>query len=155
MPAAASGGSNACVCLANAYQKVRVTTRSQDSTGSWSYNTATWRAADASNSNRISYVDPLGQTSVEGAYTVSTFQSGTGGRPQSGIDRDSTSASPFFLSNGEIAALASGTSQTTAVDSWSPSIGFHFLQAVEFGNASGTVTWIGSSNMNLVAHLDQ
>lgn len=132
-PAAAAGGATAILGVFNVYNRVLVGSSSQDNTASWSYTTATWRALNGSTSNRISYIDGLGEVSLSAA--LSTYvQVGT--VHFLGINRDSTSAAPSLTG-----ATWNGNSTLIAQGPFAPSLGFHYLQAMEIdtGGASATV----------------
>lgn len=152
-PAAAAGGGNAWLGVWNAYNRVRSVSRSLDNTASWTYSTVTWRAADNSNSNRISYIDGLGNSAVDTTYSVNA-----GGNVSSsgtiGVNRDSTSATPERTASSS----GAGSSQSTiAVQPFQPSIGFHYLQAMEWNNSSTATfysTWISNPACALTAALE-
>jgi hypothetical protein len=150
-PVSASGGGNPILGLFNAYNRHPVFCESADNAVNWSYNTATWRAADNSASNRCTFIDGLAQIAVSGEATVANFQSASGGRPLNGLDEDSTSGAPFVINQQEIAALGSATAQGAMTDSFLPLMGLHYIQAVERGNGTGTVTWFG---LSMVVNLD-
>jgi hypothetical protein len=65
-PSAASGGTANVMGLYNAYNRVRTTAYSRDSTSNWLYATASWRAADNSTSNEITFLDGLQQSPATG-----------------------------------------------------------------------------------------
>lgn len=152
-PAAASGGTNNILGLYNAYNRVRVIARSQDSTTSWSYNSATWRVANGAGTgsgllNRISYVDGLAQSFVGGDYTVACQNSTTANNaPAIGLNQDATTGAPdsiAIMEAGSTAAAAfSSVNSISTNGSWSPSLGFHFIQAMEQAANAGTGTFFG------------
>jgi len=132
-PTAASGGTNNILGLYNAHNRVRVVAYSRDSTANWAYSTATWRAANNNNSNRISWVDGLQQSAVAAAYVVSSSSSAAGnGGSQAGIDFDSTSATPASYVQGNYANLGVLHSSNKSL----PLLGLHFAQAMESGSGS-------------------
>jgi hypothetical protein len=134
-PAAAAGGTNNFLGLYNAYNRVRVSAISRDSTSSWTYASTTWRAADGSNSNRISYVDGLAQSTVIAAWNVANAN----GPGNAGVDCNSTTAAPgFAVQSGS--TLAGGEALT---DRCSPAYGLNYVQAME-ASASGTQTFFGA-----------
>lgn len=143
-PAVANGGSNNILGVWNAYNRVRVSSISHDNTANWAYNNATWRASNNSTSNRVSWVDGLGQSGFA-ATLVQAIQSNSAGvEAIIGIGLDTTSATP---------AETVGTAVGTAVISASvsarpfPTAGFHFMQAMEYGTGS-TCTFYGAANSN-------
>jgi hypothetical protein len=146
-PAAASGGTNNFLALYNAYNRVAYVARSRDSTASWtlSNNSVTFRAANASNSNRITYLDGLGQSVAKGYYKVLVLTASVStGSSNNGVDFDSTSATPNNIGQENLGGTSTH-SQIHADDSLI-SLGLHFAQAVESNQASSTSTFFGSAN---------
>jgi hypothetical protein len=133
-PAAASGGAAPVLGLWNAYNRVRVTAINQDNTSSWSYSTATWRPADNSTSNRVSWVDGLGHSGVAADYACMLVSSSSS-VAFIGVDFNSTSAAPAAPSQ-YAGAGGEGTVLARAVSL--PVMGFNYAQAVEYGAASTT-----------------
>lgn len=125
-PAAATGGSNSFLALWNAYNRVPVSSLSRDSTANWTYGTGTWRSQNASNSNRVSWIDGLGLSGIQTTSQVMCVGAQTSGH--AGVDIDSTSATPNLASGGCDAAGGS----LTVVQSVPPLVGFHFAQGVEY-----------------------
>lgn len=137
LPAAAGGGTNNILGLYNAYNRVRVSALCRDNTASWSYTSATWRARNNNNSNRVSFVDGLQQSAVTAeAGSAMTTSSGNGAAV--GVALDSTSATP----QGSVQNFVNAA--TRGADSFAPSLGFHYVQALEQG-ATG-VTFYGALN---------
>lgn len=138
-PAAAAGGTNNILGLYNAYNRLRISGMSRDNTASWTDTAATWRGMNTSASNRISWVDGLQQSSVEG--TVQCLEDETGGQDgHIGMSLNSTAAVPAVSSQG--ATQATVTQSLFARDYFPPQIGFNFLQAMEYGSGA-TVTFRG------------
>ena len=137
-PAAAAGGANTIVGLFNAYNRIMTLARSQDSTGSWTYNSSTWRKANNSASNRVSWVDGLGVTFVQAKY-ICNMAPGTG---DIGVLFNATTGTP-----GVYGDWSGGTTHyggATPFDQLPPILGFNYVQAAE-SNASGLGgTWYGS-----------
>ena len=138
-PSAASGGTNNFLALYNAYNRVGVSAMSRDSTASWTYATATWRAADGSNSNRINFVDGLQQSSISSAYTIGVTTTG-GNNAGAGPVLDSTSAAPDAAAANSSASTLSTSAQGFSV----PQLGLHFIQAVEYSQGA-TATFFSST----------
>lgn len=140
-PAAASGGALASLHVFNAYNRHTINAFTQDSVASWTYGTATWQALNASNTNRISYIDGLAECDVRAdLYCVAT----TAATVHSfGIVRDSIVAAPVAA-----ASTANGTTSATAWDSFAPSLGYHYLQAMEYDAGGGGSTMYGSGNFS-------
>lgn len=149
--ASGSGGGNPILGLWNAYNRVLVTAANQDTTASWNYATATTRAANNSNSNRISWIDGLGQSGVVASYFDAVTAGGTGA-VWIGVGFDSTSAisgpgSGFLYTTSINAQMTIGGPVTTV-----PLLGFHYAQALEHGNTSAS--FAGQFFMTLSAELE-
>lgn len=143
-PAAAAGGSNNVLGLWNGYNRVLVDAVSRDSTAtSWTYGTATWRAANGNNNNRITYVDGLGQSSAVCTVTQTIDTSSSSVEGMIGCDFTSTSATPASVTGVALSAAAA----VTVVNVSQPLIGLNFGQAVEFSTAA-TSTFFASVNSN-------
>lgn len=135
-PNPAVGGGNAVLGVFNAYNRVGVSSSSYDSTATWSTSGVAWRAMNNSNANRISYVDGLGEIA---AYSSLALFSSSSTVHASGINRNSTTATPPFMSavwNVSATATVSGTFQ--------PLLGFHYLQAVEADSGGAGTTQYGT-----------
>lgn len=132
-PAAAAGGAEAKLHVYNAYNKIFLVGSSADSNG-WNYTTTTWRSMDNSTSNRISYVDGLGDLSVITTLSIRCATTNTAAVAYFGCNRNSTSATPTYAqyvvyNNADTA----GTYMNQAA--FLPSLGFNYLQAMESGNS--------------------
>ena len=146
MPARAAGGGNARADVFNAYNRVAATCYSQDSTSSWTYSSTTWRATNNSTSNRISYIDGLGELYAAARTTVSC-DGGTGNNVGIGINRDSTSATPDSISLGSAGNFDYINPYAESV--FFPSLGFHYLQSME--SVTGASTFYGVSSWSPVS----
>lgn len=130
-PAPAAGGNNSVLGLYNAWNRVRLIGRSQESTANWTYNSATVRNANNSASNRVTWIDGLAQSPVEARAFGYTAAQGV-----IGVGINSTSAF------GGVMAYANAGGSMTAADSLT-ALGLNFAQALE-ASASGTVTFYGN-----------
>jgi hypothetical protein len=138
-PAAASGGANTIMGLYNAYNRERLTAMSRDSATSWAYATATWRAADNSVSNRITFVDGLGSSPVSGGWQVLMDPASAG---YSGATLNSTNTAPQITAQMNFASGAPAL-WSNASDAWQPQKGANYIQAMEA--SSGSTTFFGAS----------
>ena len=145
-PTPAAGGTGNVLGLYNAYNRVRVISRSMDSTANWNYSATSWRATDGSgtdsgNNNRISFLDGLQQSFVDARnqLVINTSSSSVAG--VIGVELDNTTASP-----GGATGLSFKTSQSSiqAFDHFNPQIGFHYISGVEWASGS-TVTFATDS----------
>lgn len=135
-PAATSGGSNTVAGLWNAYNRVRITASSRDGHASnWTYASATWGTLDGSTSNRVSWVDGLGQSSV--LASVGTMAGGSSVNTGIGLCLDSVTCTPAQV------ALNYNTifSYIVATDAQPAKIGFHYEQAMQVTNGSTGDFW--------------
>ena len=150
-PAAAAGGTNNFVGLYNAYNRVPIISMSSDSTTSWTYATPTWRAADNSTSNRVTYLDGLAQSSVTASYVIETDTS-NGVVGVVGITLDSATASPAQ----PIGVTSLTTAQAiTGYGRYQPQLGVHFAQAMEYsGGATTTFTGNGVAFSGLMLEME-
>lgn len=145
-PAAASGGPATApiLGLCNAYNLVTITASARDSKNSWTYTTATWRQADNSNKNQISFVDCLQQSAIKATYSC-TINGVTGSVASAiGIGLDSTSAEP----RASGVEVASSQANVTVEDNFFPQLGFHFVSAMEYATGS-TATFSGNPTGSL------
>lgn len=140
----AAGGDPVVLYVWNAFHRVGVRAQVFDSTSSWTYATATIRAANAGHAsggvnNRASYVCGLAEDSVAASYC--NFPSAAGGvSAQIGIGVSSTSA--FTGTMAYSASATSSENEMTGSYCGTPGIGYRYLQAVE--RASGaTITFYG------------
>lgn len=139
-PSAASDGSNPIMGLWNAYNRVRTDCNNEDSTPSWTYSSATWRHANGQSTNRIRYVDGLGQSPVVGNYGC-IVASGTSMNPSVGLERDWSSGAP----SGSCPSMAgASTASLLAQNNWSPAMGLHEIDAVETDNGTTASTFYGA-----------
>jgi len=150
-PTPASGGptNGAWIGIWNQYNRIPLAAQVQDSKSTWPYNTATFRAADASNNNRITVV--MGQAedssivTYSGAISSSVFATCFVGVGVNSI------ASPSGVIGGVNDTTA--TNSITATYAGAPFLGLQYYQALEAGGGSGTQTWSGGQNMQLSASL--
>ena len=153
-PAAASGGSNGFLGVYNAYNRTRVVAQNRDSTTTtWTYGTATWRSYNNSASNRISFVDGLGQMFLSGACECPFQTSSTGVAGYIGVNLNSTSATPPSAGGHASTQVIRVAAQFQAA----ASLGLNYLQMCEYATGA-TVTLYASPNSqnanNLTAILE-
>jgi hypothetical protein len=136
-PAYAAGGGNAFVGVFNAYNRVAVTAVSADSTLAWSYATPIWRMLNNSSANRASYIDGLGEMEADVACTLA---SGHATVHFVGVNRDATAGAPTNCA----AQTWNSNFYMVAIGSFAPSLGFHYLQAMEWDSSGAASTQYGS-----------
>src|SRR6202007_685616 len=105
------------------------------------YATPTRRAMNASNSNRISFVDGLQQSAITGLRQAVVGMSGGGPGVYTAMNLATPSATPNNNSNA--VSTAADYFQTSIEESWTPQLGFHYVQAMEYSTGS-TGTFYGA-----------
>lgn len=148
-PAAAAGGGNCTLYLWNAYNRMPLSASSKDSTDTWSYGTATWRAADNSTSNRVSIVVGLNEDTFVATYATFVL-GGAAGLAHLGVGLDSTSAT-----SGRVNAIGEQGTGSTQVKGYPIAeyrgflgLGFHYIQALEYVDSVST-TFYGDNGGSL------
>lgn len=155
-PNAAAGGSNNRIDVWNYYNRVPISVTCRDSTDAWTYDTATWRAANNNNANRITAVFGINDSSVHAIYSAMAANTSAGEIYHAAVGVDSTTA--FSGVPG-----GSGPNSSTATNAIGQymgmtGIGLHYFQALEKGAGGGTTSWKGdagtatSFQMALMAH---
>lgn len=120
----AAGGGAAVLGVWNMYNRVRISTSSENGTDSWTYGTGTWRSANASDTTRVSFVSGLADDAFDAVYTQIAYS--TASNAFSGIGYDSTSAFSGRTGACGVNAFMTGPARysTTA-------LGYHYVQAIE------------------------
>jgi hypothetical protein len=96
-PAAAAGGSAPVIGLWNAYNRVRISSLGTGSNNNWTYATNTWEPLDGASGNtdfRVTYLDGLAQSSVEGRVTTISYNATAVNGAFISVDQDSTTNGP-------------------------------------------------------------
>lgn len=139
-PAAASGGSNNIVGVFNAYNRVRASAMSRDTTASWTYS-GSFRSANNSTSNRISWVDGLQAISTKSQYQVASDPS-TSASIIVGVGLNSTIAACGTVGNtvGDASLAGSEVFPVIGTCTAYPVLGLNFVQALE-GTLAATATF--------------
>lgn len=130
--------------LWNYYNRVRKDMFREDGTASWTYTTATIRAANGSTDNRLNFLVGVSEEIITADLTSKAGNSNTGVRVASGIALDSTSNLTLGWAEGTttgVGLVLTMSSKYTGI----VSIGKHYLSWNEFSEATGTTTWYGSN----------
>ena len=150
-PTSAAGGTNNIAGLWNAYNRVSMCSMERDSTGSYTYSSATWRAANGSNSNRVTWLDGLQQTPVTVRLKVVGATATAGAQIQFGVHLNSV-AGPDHVS-----AIGSPTSNVTdniesvySEESFTPQLGLNFVQAMEASINGATASFYPAAVYSLI-----
>jgi hypothetical protein len=140
---AAAGGTAAVLNVWNTYNRVSVGPAVYDNTSSWTLATVnTTRAANASNTNRISFVLGLDEDCVPSTYNCQ-FTVPTGSLSFAmvgpGLDSTTTMDIRYFGQHetSSTAGMAGGVSHV-----YPPMLGSHFIQALELSSGA-TATFFG------------
>jgi hypothetical protein len=135
----AVGGGEGFIGVWNAYNRVDVRMQMNDSTGTWNYAINAWRAANGSNTARISFVSGLAEDGWMARHSGHVTNSATG-YGNRGIGYDSTTVLSGF--QGLVQIVSSTIFASSAFGTLSIP-GFHFVQAIELAGA-GTIQFYGS-----------
>jgi hypothetical protein len=150
-PAAAAGGSNNVIGIWNAYNRVPIHSMSRDSNTDWTDTSTSWREADTSADNRITWVDGLAQTSLRARYGV-LGSSDSGSNVTAllvGVNLDSTSATPNI--NSGFGSTSGPNRSVDVEESFPPQLGLHYIQAMEtLSGSSPSATFYGNTFQSLI-----
>jgi hypothetical protein len=139
--AVAAGGTAALLCVWNAYNRRRVKGLVGDSADSWNYTLATVRAANASDTLRASFVQGLQEDYFEARYNACVKNAGAATIVGVGIGYDLTTA----VSGQKDAIEATSVTLPLSGSYGVQALGFHFMNACEWSNATGTSQWFGDN----------
>lgn len=140
-----AGGTEAKQYLWNAQNRVTTGASVFDNTNSWTYGTASWRSANNSAGNRISFVVGLSINSVNARYS-NLVAPGSGVNGAIGIGFDSTSS---FSGSSAVSNAATLSTQLIALYQDIPTPGYHYLQAVEYSSGAST-TYQGDAGVSYI-----
>jgi len=136
----ASLGGPAVLSLWNAYNRVDVSTQVSDSTASWASTNPAFHPANNSTNMRVSFVCGLAEEPFTACYYINGAPVAGGNTTAAGVGFDTTTAySGYALTNQNVGLtpIFGGTRQTA--------VGFHFFQAVEASQNSGSFLANGST----------
>lgn len=130
----------------NYYNQATRRMRVLEGTNTWSYNTATWRQANASTANQLAFV--IGVADVElnaDLRVVSTASAAVAISTAIGLDSTTAPTTPGNYGMGAYTTSALNLESAVALQVY-PAVGYHFAAWLEIGDGSGnTVTWIGDN----------
>ena len=145
--AVALNGTAALLNVWNAYNRIECGGLVGDTTDSWNYTTATWRSANASATMRVSFVQGLQEDFITGEYRSVVANGVSPSVASCGIGYDVTNA---VSGRNVVATAQNGVYSSLSGDYQIQSLGFHFMQAVEYSTAAGTTSWYGDAGGNPV-----
>lgn len=129
----------------NAQHRVRRVLRRLESTGSWTYTTATWRQANNSTSNQVDVFIGWAESLVQLALQASASNTNTSVNFGVSIGVDSvTSPSTQATRTTATTAIANGPESAGAAITHAPAIGHHYYAWLERSIAAGTTSWWGT-----------
>lgn len=127
----AVGGTAANLYLWNMYNRVDTYYSIGDSTDAWNYTTPAFRPANNSTNMAAYFVLGIAEDSVVSKYNG--YNSTSSGQPAFGVGLDSTTA--YTGTTGISPIVGSGVLQAEGSYVGIPGLGYHFFQALEYGNA--------------------
>ncbi len=140
-------GAQCVLGVYNAYNREPMQASQSDGTSSWTYATATWRAARGQSTNSILFVDGLQQSFIRSNY-ISNAEPTVSDSSFTSVGIDSTS-SPNFISQLAITAGSGAPVLTLPGENvFLPQIGAHTLYALEDSPNSATITFQGGANVS-------
>lgn len=132
--------------LYNYYNQVQRSLLRSETTASWTYNTNTFRQANASASNQISYIQGVAEQAIKADLSVQ-FNDSAGSvtivRVGIGLDSTTTNSGTDIQQTG-VAASYNAMASCRYMDA-SPLLGKHSLTWLEAVNGATTTTFYGSS----------
>lgn len=129
--ATASGGTAAVFNVWNNYNRRAFVTNVIDNVAQYTYSSATTRAANASNANRISFVVGAIEDGINSSYTQRTQTPAAASSNRFGIGLDSTTTYQCPPSQAFTVASIAMTDGRSMVCMIVPPLGVHFIQALE------------------------
>jgi hypothetical protein len=147
-PSPSAGGTDNFVGLWNAYNRVPVSSLESDSNTAWTDASTSWQTLDSGGAgsgeyNRVTYLDGLGQSSVEGSVTTIAYNATAGNGAFIGVNQDSITNTPAVRAGAESAAAGTGVGAISfaSMENFSPDMGLHYLQAMQWSPNGTTATF--------------
>ena len=135
----------------NMYNRVPRRLYKSDSTTSWTYTSAPWRALNGNSANSVALVIGLSEDVVN---PIATFKgnSTTGITYSIGLNVDSTSATPTAPYISIIGGGGTAYYGQTAIISYCgyPGVGYHYIQMMESGASGATMLGSGSGGAIII-----
>jgi hypothetical protein len=138
---------NAKRFLFNAYNRKMRKLKVVDTTDSWTYSTASWRSWNNSTANRVEMFVGMSEDLTEITFNgVASNSAGYSMGHGIGLDSTSANSADTYTAAGSSGAVVAGS----AIYKNYVSVGYHYLQALEYGGASGTTTFYGDAGVAYV-----
>ena len=140
----AVGGTAAKLFVWNACNRLESTAQVGDTTNSWTYGTAAWRASNNSSGMRANFVVGL----QEDAFSASFGSGAAGASAAIGVGYDSVTA---FSGTPATNVIGDGTmAYLFAAASVVPAIGYHYVSAIENPTAAVSITFFGDNGSDAI-----
>ena len=154
---AAAGGGAAELGVWNMYNRVSLRAMVQDTTSNWTYAGTSFRPANNSSNNRVTWVVGLNEDVAEVRYSVM----GQASSPEpvlgvslayAGIGIDTISAAIGVSTAASISSASTINLIGLAQGAWSglTGVGKHFVQAMEASPTGSVVSYFGADHMALI-----
>lgn len=149
----AAGGGAAVVNVWNAYNQVPVTAIARDSTANWSYQSGSPRFANTpvggGVGNRVTFVCGLAVCPVDAMYTCMVNY--TAGASSAAAVSFGLEGASIDWQDRRVSVSAAIVAQLTAIGSYKPLLGSHFIQAFETTDASNNNQFVaGGASQALI-----
>lgn len=129
-PASANGGGNCRLQLWNMYNRIGCSATSRDNGPAYNNINTSWRPANNSTNNRVTYFSGLNEGSVWASF-ISNFYAVNGNFVQNGLSLDSTNTNLYIAGQEQMYNINGANSTGTVIYQNLPGIGSHYLQGVE------------------------
>lgn len=128
----------------NYYNRTNRNLLCQDTTGTWNYTTATWRAVNNNTTlgvGRVDMIIGIAEDILE-AFSMGFADNSSPTAGAVGVGLDSTSANSASMWGSGI--IGTSTFAVTCQYIAMPAVGYHYLQRLEYSAATGTTRWTGN-----------
>jgi len=150
----AAGGGGASLYVWNAYNQVPILTTVTDSTSSWTYASATIRAADNSATMRVSFVTGIAHGFIEAKYSqLIRVTNVIGASARVGVALDSTTVLDKQGQSTNNSTDGTADNPAYGANTYAPQLGAHFISANERGDGTNTATFFGDAFHGLTVSL--
>lgn len=140
---APAAGTTAKIGVWNYYNRVRFAVRAVEDADSWNYTTAAYRSMNGDDTNRLEYVcGEAGAFALDVTATTNATNTSALG-VSNGIGVDSTSVNSAQSHGANLPAGNTFNTKLSARYWGAAQLGYHYLQALEYSQATGTTTWGG------------
>jgi hypothetical protein len=152
-PAGASGGSNNIIGLSNAYNRIPMTALNRETAASFTIASTTFATENASNADRITWVDTLQQSPVTARAMLVGGDATIGDCAAMGVVLDATSGTPNVVSQkcSSTSTIANEYGPINVIESFYPQMGLHFVQEEIAALIGGTSTFNPVATQNGLA----